>query len=199
MRALVLVLVALPSLAEEPKPWIAEIAFTAPDRLGGCAVADVDPRPAGREVVAVGMASGSEDEGGPGAAQLLRWTGKGWAIEEIHRDTDLIHGVCIADLDAARPGNEILLVGFSGKATMVFRHGGGWTSEPAANLGAAGKNAVAFDGGAAVACTSGRLIHVKKGPDGWKSAILDEAPAGVARLGSDGARVVAVRCAASQG
>lgn len=233
MRVLILAVLALSVSAEQPKRWVAEVAFTAPDKLGGCVVADVDPRSPGREmvvvstsgeifalrrekaawqpepmgkasgemiqcaageldalapgdeVVAVGMASGTEDEGGPGAAHLLRWTGKGWESEEILRDTDLIHGVCIADLDPARPGNEILLVGFSEKATMVFRDGARWVAEPAAALGAAGKNAAPFDGGAVVACTSGRLIHVKKGADGWKSAVLDEAPAGLARLGTD--------------
>lgn len=118
------------------KGWVAEVAFTAPAKLGGCVVADVDPRhkgseivavstagevfavrraggkweseamarasgemircaageldaaAPGEEVVAVGMASGGEKDGGPGAAHVLRWTGKAWASEEILRDSD---------------------------------------------------------------------------------------------------------------
>lgn len=34
---------------------------------------------------------------------------------------------------------------------------------------------------------------MRKTAEGWSSAILDEAPAGLARLGTDGARVVAAR------
>jgi hypothetical protein len=120
---------------------------------------------------------------------VIRWTGKAWAAQEAFRDTALIHGACIADLDPERPGNEILVVGFSSKATLLFRTGDGWGSEPAADLGAPGKNAVPYDGGAAVACTSGKLIHVKKTPDGWKSETLHEAAAGLARLGTDGERI----------
>jgi hypothetical protein len=226
---------------ETPPRWTVEVAFTAPAKLGGCVIAEVDPARDGREVVtvsssgqifaigrargrwtaevmaeaggemiqcaageldaaapgdevvAVGMVTGGEKDGGAGAAHVVRRKGDAWVAEQAFRDSALIHGVCVGDLDPGRPGNEILVVGFSGKATMVYRDGERWASEEAADLGSPGKNAVAFDGGALVACVSGRLVHVSRTSEGWKQAVLDRAPAGLARLGTDGARVVVAR------
>jgi hypothetical protein len=159
-----------------------------------CAVGDADPRREGNELVVVGMAEGGEESGGAGAAHLVWLDGGTWRERLLFRDDALLHGVCVGDLDGARPGNEVLVVGFSGKATMLFREGDTWGAETAAaDLGGAGKNAVAFRGGAVVASTGGTLLHLHKGPDGWSSAVLDRAPAGQARVGTDGERVLAAR------
>jgi len=159
-----------------------------------CAVGDADPSREGAELVVVGMAAGTEDSGGAGAAHLIWWDGYGWKRKLLFEDTALIHGVCIGDLDAARPGQEILLVGFSNRATMLFLEAGAWISETAADLGSAGKTAVTYRGGAAVACNAGTVVHVRRRANGsWQSEILDQAKAGQSRIGTDGRRLLAAR------
>jgi hypothetical protein len=178
----------------EEQGWRHEVVARLKGEMIQCAVGDADPGREGNELVVVGMAEGDESSGGAGAAHLVWLDGGTWRERLLFRDDALVHGVCIGDLDSARAGNEILAVGFSGKATMLFRDGDAWGSEvAAADLGGAGKNAVAYGGGAVVASTGGTLLHLKKGPAGWTSAVLDRAPAGQARVGTDGERLLAAR------
>jgi hypothetical protein len=174
------------------RKWKHEVMFKAPGEMIQCAAGELDPA-TGDEVVVVGMLEGAESGGGPGAAYLLRAGKKGWMSDLIFRDTALLHAVCVGEIDPGRPGSEVLVAGFSGKATLLFRDGDRWGSETVADLGSAGKNAVAFDGGAVVACTSGRLVHLKRAEGGWTSSVLDEVPAGQSRVGTDGVRLLSSR------
>jgi len=158
-----------------------------------CAIGDADPAREGAELVVVGMATGNEDSGGAGAAHLIWWDGYGWKRKLLFEDTALIHGVCIGEFDPARPGHEILLVGFSNRATMLCKEAGAWISETAADLGSAGKTAVAYRAGAAVVCNGGTVVHVRKTGGSWASEVLDQAKAGQSRIGTDGQRLLAAR------
>jgi hypothetical protein len=175
------------------KSWQAEVIAKAGGELIQCAVGDVDPRAPGNEIVAVGMVSGTEDDGGPGAAYVVSRTGEGWRIAPVFTDDALLHGVCVGDLDRERPGREILAVGFSGRATLVFAEGEAWSGETVADLEGAGKNAVLFREGAAVATGAGKILHVRKSEGGWETEVFDEAEVGQARLGTDGTRLLAAR------
>lgn len=173
--------------------------FDAVGSLGGemiqCAIGDADPTRPGNELVAVGMLEGGEDEGGLGAANLIYRVDGGWAWEVMFRDSALVHGVCVAELDPEQPGDEVLVAGFSDRAVLLRRSGEGWEDVEVAQLGGAGKNAVAFEGGAAIACKDGSVVHVARSAEGegWESRVLDQAPAGQARLGTDGSRLVVAR------
>lgn len=229
------------ALFGQPRAWRADVVFTAPAKLGGCVVADLDSRHAGNEIatvcsdgsvyvvrfadgawkhervartpgemiqcaagdvlpdnpgdelVVVGVEKGGEDSGARGAAHLVRHDGKAWRVEALFKDSALLHGACVGDLDPDRPGNEVLVVGFSDNATLLFRTGAKWQSRTVAALGSPGKNAVPFRGGAAVVCAGGTVQHVAKRDGKWTMATLDTAPAGQARIGTDGERLLAAR------
>jgi hypothetical protein len=173
--------------------WVHEVAATTDGEPIQVAVGDVDPAHPGDEIVAVGMARGGEDGAGAGAVYHVARAESAWAMEVAFVDTALVHGVAVADADPDRPGLEVVAVGFSERATLLWRDGGAWRAEPVAQLGSAGKSATAFQGGVVVACTGGTLMHVRKGPDGWSATALDAAPAGQSRVASDGTRVLAAR------
>jgi len=160
-----------------------------------CAIGDVDPRWPGRELAVVGMKTGEESAAGPGAAYVVRFDAEAgaWKTERVFEDPRLIHGVCIGDLDPDRPGREMLCVGFSARATLVARDGDTWKAMPAGELAGAGKTAVPYRGGAAVACQSGALVHMRKTAGGWTSKVLDRAPGGRARIATDGRRLLCGR------
>jgi len=151
-----------------------------------CAVADVDAEHPGLELVVVGMQRGTEDDGGAGEAHVIRSTGDTWTQESLFVDSALIHGVAAGDVDPRRPGDEVLLVGYSLNATLVSGTAGAWTAETIAELPGPGKNAVLWNGGAVVACADGSLVHLMPEADGWASRTIREAEAGWARLGAGG-------------
>jgi hypothetical protein len=174
--------------------WKHEVIGRTEGEVLQCAVGDFDPTRKGNELVVVGMKEGPEGPG-DGAAHVFRFDPdeEKWTKELVHEEAALIHGVCVTDLDRSKPGEEILVVGFAQTATMIHRDGERWKAERIAELGGAGKNAVGFDGGAAVACTDGTIVHVSKSETGWRTRILDRAPAGQARIGTDGRRILAAR------
>lgn len=157
------------------------------------ATGDLDGR-TGDELVVVGMESGTEDEGGRGAAYLISREQGTWSSELLFLDDALLHGACISDLDPDRPGNEVLVVGFSLRATLLTRDAqGSWHAETVAELPGPGKNALAYAGGAVIACSDGTLVRLVKEDGAWVATALERAPAGQARLGTDGRRLIASR------
>jgi len=158
-----------------------------------CAIGDVAPDLPGNELVAVGMKSGTEEGGGPGAAYLFFKQDEGWKQELIFEDTALIHGVCVGDLDPERAGNEILLVGFSQKATLAARKDGAFVISTVTELSGPGKMAVAHEGGAAIVCADGSVIQLTRRDGVWKSTVIDKTEAGQARIDSDGRRLLLAR------
>ena len=173
--------------------WAHQSAGSMGGEMIQCVIGDVDPTRPGLEIVAVGMLEGGEDDGGLGAANLV-WREDGrWMWERIYQDEALIHGVTVADLDASRPGAEILLTGFSNRAYALAFGESGVEVELAGELGGAGKNAVPHDGGAAIPCRDGAVVLLRRDEGGWSSRVLDRAGAGQARIASDGERLLVAR------
>ncbi len=173
--------------------WRSEVAARTAGEMIQCAIGDVDPSSPGNELVLVGMLEGDEESGGRGAAYVVRRSGERWVSERIFEDSSLIHGVCVGDLDATRPGLEVLLVGFSLEAHLATTEGDGWNVESIGELPGPGKNAVPFLGGAAVACADGSVVWVGRSeerPERWETRVLGRAPAGQARLDAADRRLV---------
>lgn len=173
--------------------WGHQIAGSMGGEMIQCAVGDVDPERPGLEIVAVGMLEGLEDDGGLGAANLLWRDGDRWGWERIFQDEALIHGVTVADIDPTRPGDEVLLTGFSERAHCLDYGPEGVRVQEAGVLGGAGKNAVAHAGGAAIPCRDGAVVLVRKEDEGWSTQVLDRVEAGQARIASDGERLLVAR------
>ena len=168
------------------------VATTAGEMIQ-CAIGDIVAEHPGQELVIVGMQQGAEDDGGAGEAHVLWSEGDEWVVQSLFIDNALIHGVAAGDVDPRRAGDEVLLVGYSQLATLVYEHAGAWQVETIAKLPGPGKNAVAWNGGAAIACSDGSLVFVAPGEDEWTSTVIGRSSAGWARLGTDGERLVAAR------
>lgn len=176
--------------------WEHEVIATAPGELIQCVAGDVYPSRPGDELLVFGMAEGTEDDGGRGAAFLVVHTDQGWRLEKVLDDDALIHGGCILAPRERGPA-RLLLAGY-GLKLFVLDHleEGGWNSHAALTLDSPAKNIVEIYGGSAViACADGKLLHVAPIPDPetWMSNVIDEAPAGQARLGASGLVVIAAR------
>jgi len=172
--------------------WKSERAAKFPGEMIQCAVGDADPAHEGVEIVAVGMVEGREGEG-PGAVHLVRRENDAWVAEELFRDTALVHAVCIGDLDPTHDGGEVLVAGFSGRATVLARTAEGWKATGVATLEGNGKSAVFVAGVAAVGTSAGVLLGIERDGEGWKTEVLDRAPAGQSRLGTDGKHILSAR------
>ena len=165
--------------------WTDEIIGQAPGEMVQCVLGDIDANRPGLEIVVVGIAEGTEDDGGPGMAHVLFLEEGEWVMRDIYRSPALLHAACVAELDNT-PGAEVLLAGFSGQAVVMDLAEDGWVEIPAGELPGAAKNAVAYQDGVALACADGSLALVRSGPNGYETEIIDQVPAGNARLATDG-------------
>ncbi len=161
--------------------YAAERLFSAPGEMIQCAVGDADSEHAGDEIYTVGIAEGTEDDGGPGVAWCVRRGDDGWVAEKIFEDRALLHGVCVAD-------GAVWVTGYTNRVFRLQRVDGKWAPTLRADLPGAGKNAVATPAGVVIACTDGSLVRVTN--DGATSTI-DKRDAGRARLAADGDHVLA--------
>ena len=85
-----------------PVAFVAEVAFEAGEKLGGCAAGEVLRERAGDELVAVGVS---------GSVYLVREERSGWRGERIGAASGEAIQVAVGDLDPAYPGDEVLAVG----------------------------------------------------------------------------------------
>jgi hypothetical protein len=106
--------------------WSSLIAVDTGEKLGGCAVGDVDPTKPGNEIVAVGES---------GAVHLVAWEDKAWTHQIIGRAPGEMVQCVLGDVDANRPGLEIVVVGIAeggeddggpGAAHVLFMDEGEW-------------------------------------------------------------------------
>lgn len=134
--------------------WHGEVIAKAGGEMIQCAIGDADQAREGNELVVVGMAEGTEGAGGKGAVHLLYRDGDAWKLEPVYEDDELVHGACIADVDPLSKGNEIAVVGFSRRATILAKPHGKWSVLARVPLPGAGKAVVPFAGGLIVANTS---------------------------------------------
>jgi hypothetical protein len=173
--------------------WQAQLIGQAKGEMIQVAVGDVDPSAPGLEVIAVGMAAGTEDDGGEGAAHLLRRATEGWTMEELHRSPALLHAVTTLDVDG-RPGDEIIVAGFARRIVQLSVSDAGWIATELAQVDGAVKSLQPFGAGLAAACADGALVETRPADDGtWRVRVLDQALAGLARLGGDGRRLLVAR------
>jgi hypothetical protein len=107
--------------------WVTETVAELPGEGIQCAIGDVDASRPGNELVVVGMAAGTEDDGGAGAVHLVYLEEDGWKSERVLQDAALVHGVDVGDVDPAHPGNEIVITGFSGASKVLGTVDGAWT------------------------------------------------------------------------
>jgi len=142
--------------------WVTETAAQLPGEGLQCAIGDVDPDRPGNELVVVGMAVGTEDDGGEGAAHLVYLEGDEWKKELILEQAALVHGVGIGDVDPDRPGNEVVVTGFTGSSKVLVREGGTWKvlAEHPLPEGAAGKTVLVIGNRAHIANTSEKLVGI---------------------------------------
>lgn len=157
------------------------------------AIGDLDPDAPGDEIVAVGMARGSEDDGGPGMVRYLARTGPDGGFEEQRFLTGgLVHAIAIGDLMPERPGNEFVFAGFFGEAMIGYAAEGDGRllvdSVEAPHTGNA-KAACVMGDGFVLACDDGTTHRFRLGGGMW---LLEEprqhgAPlARIASYGDDG-------------
>lgn len=165
----------------EGEGYTAERLFSAPGEMIQCAVGDADPVHPGDEIYTVGIAQGTEDDGGPGVAWWIRRTDDGWVAEKIFEDLALLHGVCVAD-------GAVWVTGYTNRVFRLERVDGKWSPTLRAELPGAGKNAVGTPLGVVVACTDGSLVRVNAEGE---TTTIDKREAGRARLGADGDDVLA--------
>lgn len=166
--------------------WVTEHAVKLPGEGIQCAIGDVDPSRPGNELVVVGMAEGTEDDGGAGAVHLVFLEGDDWRAERILEDTALVHGVAIGDVDPERPGDEIVVTGFAGASKVLARVDGAWTVVAEHPLPEGAGKTVLIDGGRIVVANTSNALHVIPGPP-------VEIGAAQARLGR-GAEDIVVAC-----
>ena len=116
--------------AARPVSWGATIAYEAGQKLGGCAVGDLDPRHPGDEILAVAAS---------GDLLVVRHDPEGWHGEVVARAGGEMIGCAIGDADPARPGLEAVVGGMAqgteesggtGAAHLLYRGDDGWHLEP---------------------------------------------------------------------
>ena len=95
-------LVACTSRPYAESGWELHVALETQAKLGGCVVADLDPRHAGNEIAVTAST---------GHVYCVRRVGTGWATEIIcHQEGEMIQ-VAAGDLNPEHPGDELICVG----------------------------------------------------------------------------------------
>ncbi len=93
--------------------WVADTPLTSPGELIQVAVGDILEERPGDEILAGGMAAGTEDDPGPGKLWVCGRTRKGkWYSEPVLEPTALVHAVLIDDFDPDFRGPEAYSAGF---------------------------------------------------------------------------------------
>lgn len=116
--------------ASPPPTWRAEVVFQAPDKLGGCAIGDVDPTRPGLEIAAVSR---------NGDVWVLGREGDAWTAERVGTTPGEMIQCAIGDARLDRPGDELVVAGMAsggeedggrGEARLFWREADGWKQEP---------------------------------------------------------------------
>ena len=170
-------------LSRKGDAWDAEVAFRAPGEMVQVAIGDVVSATPGPAIAAVGMLKGGEEDGGTGAAWLVQRVGTEWRATRLFRSTALLHGVCIHE------GN-VFAAGYDGRLWRFAFRDGEWRHDELLELPGAGKAVLSTPRGVVVACTDGSLVLARRSGDAFEAEVVDRRPAGRARLGRAGERLV---------
>ena len=163
--------------------WEGEVVFRSEGEMIQCATGDLLPGRPGLELLAVGMRRGPEEDGGPGAAYVVRQEEGRWVGELVHESPALLHAACAHE-------GAAFVAGYANEVHRLQRTGEGWSAERVATLPGAGKAAVSTPAGVVVACTDGSLVLVARRGAAWEARTIDRRESGRARLGTDGAGAI---------
>lgn len=140
--------------------WSSTRIAELPGEMIQIAAADVTQEFAGAELFTVGISEGGEDSGGPGALWFHSHAAAGWHSEQIFEDPQLLHAVCIGDIDPDSPGLEVLVAGYSRDVSLLYRVGGAWTPRRVGVLPAEAKGAASDGDWTVVVCTDGSVVRL---------------------------------------
>jgi hypothetical protein len=204
-----LALLAGAATPQADAPWSSQVVMTAPAKLGGCAVGDLDPAHPGNEIVAVCVT---------GEVFLSRPDRGRWVSEPIVKAKGELLQCAIGDADPTRPGNELLVVGMkagtedqagAGMAYLVVRdetESEGktrvtWKLEPLFEDGALIHSGLIgdvdpdHDGDEIAVAGFSKVVHIiVRGANGWNSSPICTLP-GPAKSMVPFAGGLAVACA----
>jgi len=169
-------------LRRESRGWAQEEIVHLPGEQSQCLACDLFPNLPGDELVTVGVATGSEGDGGPGVAWVHWKEGGRWRSERVLTDTALLHAVAFGDVDPRYAGGELILAGFSGRVHVLRRGDGELVSESFGPLPGNAKGAAVGLGGVVLACDDGSLCAMRRAASGWQLEILDRFPTALARV-----------------
>jgi hypothetical protein len=97
--------------------WIAQGLWTDKEEINDIAIGDVDSSHPGDEIVV----GGNADKGRKGKVLVIYGFGSSWVKERIFLDDWQVYGVAIGDVYPKHPGNEIVVVGWSNKVTLIYK------------------------------------------------------------------------------
>ena len=169
-------------LRRESRGWAQEEVVHLPGEQIQCLACDLFPNLPGDELVTVGVAVGSEGDGGAGVA-WVHWKEDGqWHSERALTDTALFHAVAFGDVDPRHAGSELILAGFSGRVHVLRKGEGELVSESFGPLPGNAKGAATGLGGVVLACDDGSLCAMRRAESGWQLEILERFPTALARV-----------------
>lgn len=159
------------------------------------AAGDLDPAAPGDEVVAVGVQTGGEDDGGPGILRLLSRSGAdgGWR-EQRFTTPALVHAVAIGDVFPERPGLEVVFAGFFGEPLVGYVDGEGNLLVDAIGVthGGNAKGACLTGAGFVLASDDGHAYRYERRGGAWDNVSTANHGAALARITGYGERDYAV-------
>ncbi|HIF40250.1 MAG TPA: hypothetical protein EYQ74_04040 [Planctomycetes bacterium] len=169
-------------LRRESRGWAQEEVAHLQGEQIQCLACDLFPNLPGDELVTVGVAVGSEGDGGAGVA-WVHWKQAGrWRSERILTDTALFHALAFGDVDPRHAGAELILAGFSGRVHVLRRGDGELVSESFGPLPGNAKGAAVGLGGVVLACDDGSLCAMRRAESGWQLEVLDRFSTALARV-----------------
>jgi hypothetical protein len=117
------------STTEVEPPWREAVVFDAGEKLGGCALGDLDPNRAGDELAVVA---------GSGAVWMIAYEEGAWISEKVGDLPGEMIQCAIGDVMPEHPGDELVMVGIKeggeddggpGVAWVAWRDANGWNKE----------------------------------------------------------------------
>ncbi|MEM9799917.1 MAG: hypothetical protein AAGA20_06290 [Planctomycetota bacterium] len=142
--------------------------------------ADIVPRVAGDEIIAVGVLEGGEDDGGRGLVRVLVRSGPDRAWREYRHVTPaLVHAVAAGEIVPSKPGIEFLVAGFWGEAeigSVSTIPGDIRVTYDRAALTHSGnaKGACVIENGLVLACDDGHLVEYRRAERTGPLALYDD-------------------------
>ena len=168
-------------------PVVGEVGLDVPGgELVQVAVGDLDGNSPGDEIVAVGMARGGEDDGGPGLVRYFARTGEedSW-VERRFVTPALVHAIAIGDLQPDRVGDEFVFAGFFGTALIGYvdaSTGALLIDETGAAHQGGAKGACTMPNGFVLACDNGETVRYRRAQSGWERGRVVQHGAPLARI-----------------